>query len=124
SEGRSFPEWLPSDDDTHHDSDPVTRGEVFGYFSEIASRISNFPSVFMTEQTEMDQIFWNKEERRFIVRSSIGHELSAKHIVIATGVVGIEGETSRKIDVIEKLYGSNPEQYLYLQKESELVAWR
>ncbi len=111
---------LPEGVETLDRYQPAARAELFEHFQEVASYLAGgCPNSFLLERSPV--VSRQREGDYFRLKTRAGHELLARQVVLATGLVTPGGANSRPLPVFERLAEAHPERYLTLSKDEDLA---
>ena len=113
----------PESLDLQDEHSPATRGELFEHLASLSYSLANdYPNAILSERSPVDGITF--EDGLYTVTTTRGHKVKAKHLVLATGLTGPQGERGRMLPVFETLFQAQPERYTLLGKDGDSLRER
>jgi hypothetical protein len=99
---------------------PAARSELFEHFQQVAHYIGqDCPNSFLLERTGVSKV--ERRDGLFRVESGDGHQVWARKLVVASGLVAPGGSNARVLPVLAQLSEKNPATYLELTCDQDLV---
>lgn len=99
---------------------PIGRGILYQHLSDMADRLAHeYPDTFLLENAAVNSI--QKEGEFFQVTTAQGHRLLARKLVVATGIVGTDGQHGKSSSLMRSLSQQDPDKMLLLQEDRQLL---
>ena len=100
---------------------PATRGELFEHLAQLANSLAtDFPDSFLAERSPVNEVTYDEKEELFSIKTSRGHHIKAKQLVLATGLTGPNGEKARLLPQLTSLAKAEPDKVLSLESTFDL----
>jgi hypothetical protein len=102
---------------------PALRGEFFKYLDLILDDLKKLPNVIVVENAPVSEVSQKNASKKaaFSVETEQGHQVKAGHVLMTYGLLGTEGEWIRIPKMVEKMIGGQPDQYLKLTQDADLL---
>lgn len=108
----------PESLDLADEHSPALRGELFEHLASLSYSLANdFEDAFLCERSPVKSVTF--EDGLYTVTTTRGHQVKARHLVMATGLTGPQGEQGRMLPVFDQLAQSEPHNYTLLGKDGD-----